>query len=231
VRTRSTNVLLDLGSGALANLREVLDYPSVDAVIVSHMHADHFLDLIPLRYGLKYGPLLRGDRMPLLLPPGGAKTLRRMCAALAPDSSGDFLDEVFDVDEYDPSSILDVGDLKIGFAKTRHYIDAYAMRCEHGGASIVYSADTAPCESVEDLAHACSLFICESSLGLGTEDPTSRGHLSAVEAAQLARDAKVKRLLLTHYGTEFAPAELLSAAEATFTGPCAIADDGMEVAI
>jgi ribonuclease BN (tRNA processing enzyme) len=231
IRTREASVLVDLGSGALANLRDAIDYPALDAVIITHMHADHFLDIIPLRYGLKYGPLLRDGRMPLMLPPGGETMLRALVSTFARESDDDFLDEVFEVSEYAPESTVSIGDLKIRFAKTIHYVDAYAVRIDRGDSSVVYSSDTAPCAAVEELAHGCSLFVCEAALGLASETTEQRGHLSALEAGQMATRAGVRRLLLTHYGTEFAPGELEDAARAVFHGPCAIADDGMELAV
>jgi ribonuclease BN (tRNA processing enzyme) len=220
-------VLLDLGSGALGNLRLTIDYPQIDAVIVSHMHADHFLDVIPLRYGLKYGPSFRESRMPLWLPPAGTEMLRSLCAAFAPETPADFLDEVFEVREYDPAAPLQINDLLLRFAKTRHYIDTYAVRAERENATIVYSGDTAPCDEVVELARGCSLFLCEATLGLGTEDG-QRGHLSAAEAGELADRAHVDRLMLTHYSSAYAPEQLLAASKSNFSGPCCIADDGDE---
>ena len=231
IRTREAKVLIDFGSGAFANLREAIDYPDVDAIIITHMHADHFLDLIPLRYGLKYGPLLRDDRMPLWLPPGGEAQLRSLTGVFAREGSTDFLDEVYDVREYDPKSELRVGNITLSFAKTIHYIDAYAVRAERDGASVVYSSDTAPCEAVEKLARGCSLFLCEAALGLASEDGPERGHLSAVEAGQMAQNAGARRLVLTHYGSEYAPEELADAARTVYHGPTAAADDGTELAV
>jgi ribonuclease BN (tRNA processing enzyme) len=195
------------------------------------MHADHFLDLIPLRYGLKYGPLLRDRRMPLWLPPGGEAQLRALTSTFKPEGHKDFLDDVYEVREYDPESELFVGNITLSFAKTIHYIDAYAVRAERDGASVVYSSDTAPCEAVEKLARGCSLFLCEASLGLDYEEGPKRGHLSAVEAGQMAQNAGAHRLLLTHYGTEYAPEELADAARSVYHGPTAAADDGMELAV
>ncbi|HEY5342019.1 MAG TPA: MBL fold metallo-hydrolase [Candidatus Aquilonibacter sp.] len=231
VRARGTNILLDMGTGALANLRLVMDYPDLDAIIISHMHADHFLDLIPLRYGLKYGPLLRDDRMPIWLPPGGEQQLRALAKTFSSEGPTDFLDEVFDVNEYDPNATLEIEKLTVTFAKTIHYIDAYAVRVERDGASVCYSSDTAPCENVERLARGCSLFLCEAALGLASETGPMRGHLSAVEAGEMAQRAGARRLVLTHYGTEFAPGELEDAARNVYHGPCAAADDGTELTV
>jgi ribonuclease BN (tRNA processing enzyme) len=227
LRTREAAVLLDLGSGALGSLRLAIDYPKIDAVIVSHMHGDHFLDLIPLRYGLKYGPSLRGSRMRLWLPPGGTRMLRSLCGAFAPETPADFLDEVFEVREYDPALPLQINDLRLRFAKTRHYIDTYAMRAERDNVSIVYSGDTGPCDEVAALARRCSLFLCEATLGLESEEG-QRGHLSAEEAGQLAERARVSRLMLTHYSSAYRPEVLVQAAQRSFSGPVVIADDGDE---
>jgi len=230
LRSRDAAVLLDIGSGALGNLHLAIDYPQLDAVIVSHMHADHFLDVIPLRYGLKYGPLLRDGRMPLWLPPGGSNILRTIAKAFTNEGPNDFLDEVFEVQEYDPSLPLEINDMRLTFRQTRHYIETFAIRAERGNASIVYSSDTAPCDAVEELAHDCSLFVCEATIGLGTEQGV-RGHLTAEEAGQIAARAGAHRLILTHYGSTYAADELEEAAQIAFKGRISIADDNVELSL
>ena len=78
-----SSVVFDLGSGSLANLRRYVDYDRVGAIVISHMHADHFLDLIPLRYALRYGSRQRKAKLPIYLPPGGLATLKRLVSAFA----------------------------------------------------------------------------------------------------------------------------------------------------
>lgn len=223
-------MLLDLGSGAFANLRLALEYPRLDAVVITHMHADHFLDLVPLRYGLTYGPELRDSRLPLWLPPGGSATLRTLCAAFHAEGGGDFLDHVYDVREYDPAAGLEIGDLGLTFAAATHFIEAYAIRAQCGSAGFTYSGDTAPCDGVAELARGSALFLCEATLGLGTERGR-RGHSSAAEAGEMARRAGVGRLALTHYADAGAADALAAAAAGAFGGPVVVVDDGFELEV
>jgi ribonuclease BN (tRNA processing enzyme) len=230
VRSAQANVLFDLGSGAFSSLRSAIEYPHLDAAVISHMHADHFLDIVPLRYALKYGPLRRATPLPLYLPKGGTHVLRRLCSAFAPEGTADFLDEVFAIEEFDERSIVEVNDLRLSFAKTIHYIAGYAIRAESEGVAFVYSSDTAPCDDVVKLAHEAELFMCECTIGLGTESGI-RGHSTAAEAGVMAAHASAQRLVLTHYGNDYAADQLERAASHTFGGPCTIADDGLELLV
>ena len=218
-------VIADLGTGAFANLYQYLDAEQVDAVVISHMHADHFLDVIPLRYALKYGPRTHARKVGLWLPPGGEAMLRRMVDAFAPESSHDFLSEVFEVKTYDAATPLKIGDLNLRFAATAHYIPTFALRIEAAGASVTYSADTAPDEGVAALARGTDQFLCEATLRSGESDVEPRGHLSALEAGQMAQRAEVGRLTLTHYPGEFAIEDLRAHAAQAFSGAVDIADD------
>ncbi|MBV8118284.1 MAG: MBL fold metallo-hydrolase [Candidatus Eremiobacteraeota bacterium] len=223
MRTRSARVLCDLGSGALGNLLLTLPYPQLDGVVVSHMHADHFLDVIPLRYGLTYGPLLRAERLPLWLPPGGTHVLRTLCRAFTGEA-GDFLNAVYAVNEYDPARALQIEDLRLTFSPTLHYVESYSIRGECGAASFTYSGDSAPCDALIAHARNSSLFVCEATLGVGTED-SPRGHSSAAEAGEMAARAGVERLALTHYYANADVEMLVDAAQTRFSGPvCAVAD-------
>jgi ribonuclease BN (tRNA processing enzyme) len=230
VRSDDTAVLLDVGSGSFAKLELAIDYTRLDAVVVSHMHADHFFDLVPFRYALKYGHLRPGRRLPLWLPPGGRISLDALRRAVSIDVPADFFDALFEVREYDPVKPLRVRDFDLRFVRTRHYVEAYAIRVERDSAAVAYSADTAPCDAVIELARASSVFLCEAALGLGTEDG-ERGHLSAEEAGEMAAAAGARRLLLTHYSSSYAPQALIDAASRRFSGPVEAADDGMELAV
>ncbi|HEY2476279.1 MAG TPA: MBL fold metallo-hydrolase [Candidatus Cybelea sp.] len=228
LQTAGATLLLDIGSGALGKLRETLDYARLDGVVISHMHADHFFDLVPLRQGLKYETARRAERLPLWLPPNGTAALDALRRAVSPDADADFFDDLFAVAEYDPAQPLRVGDLELTFRRTHHYIEGYAVRAACNGESFVYSSDTAPCDAVVELARTSPFFLCEAALGLGSENGV-RGHSSAREAGEMAARAGVQRLVLTHYSAAWEPDELIAAARRSFWGPVALATDGMEL--
>ena len=215
----------DLGTGALSNLRRVMPSERLDAVVISHMHADHFIDLIPMRYELKYGPRENGRRVPLYLPPGGEAMLRRMVDAFARESPHDFIGEVFDVHTFDPQAPLRIGETTVRFARTVHFIPTFATRYEIERSSLCYSSDAAPDAVLTELARDVNLFLCESTLLPHEVEAQGRGHMSAAEAGQIAHDACVERLVLTHYPAETTPDELYAEAESTYSGPIAVADD------
>jgi ribonuclease BN (tRNA processing enzyme) len=219
-------IVADLGTGGLANLRHYREPEMLDAVVISHMHADHFIDVIPMRYALKYGNRSHDRRVPLLLPPGGESMLRHIVSAFVRESAFDFLEEVFEVQEYDPAAPLRLGEATLRFAPTVHFIPTYALRCDLDGRSVVYSADTAPHSEIAALARGCSLFLCEATLGASERgDSSPRGHLSAMEAARLAAAAETSKLVLTHYPASIDAAELRACAAPHFAGEIAVADD------
>jgi ribonuclease BN (tRNA processing enzyme) len=219
-----TPVVLDLGTGAFANLRRHADYDRLGAVVISHMHTDHFIDLVPLRYALRYGPRRRAKKLPVHLPPDGLAILRKMVDAFPREVGDDFL-AVFELHEYDPSRPLAVEGTTLRFAHTAHYIPAFAVRWERDGASVTYSADTAPDPRVVALASGSDVFVCEATLRHGELERGLRGHSTAAEAAAMARDAGVRRLVLTHYGEESTSRDLDEAARAIFDGEIIVADD------
>ncbi len=218
-------IVADFGTGAFSNLRRHLSFEDLDAVFVSHMHADHFIDVVPLRYALKYGERTNDRKVALWLPPEGEAMLRAIVATFPRESRHDFLDEVFDLREYQPAGITQVGALNVRFAPTRHYIPTYALRCEAGGSSVTYSGDTAPCDEVVALARSTELFLCEATLLSSNAEYSPRGHSTAREAAEMASAAAVKRLVLTHYSTASDPATMLAEARGIFRGDVVVADD------
>jgi ribonuclease BN (tRNA processing enzyme) len=217
---------LDFGTGAFANIRRYVDYDKLDAVVISHMHADHFLDLIPLRYAIRYGSKRRPNRLPVWMPPGGIDMLRSMTSVFTGEGKGDFLDEAFELREFDPAAALPIGAGRLRFAPTTHFITSFAIRYERNGTSITYSADTAPDARVVELARGTDLFLCEATLLADEEENGGiRGHSSAKEAGQMAADAGVARLVLTHYSQDATADDLVDGARSIYKGEIAVADD------
>ncbi|HMD02896.1 MAG TPA: MBL fold metallo-hydrolase, partial [Candidatus Baltobacteraceae bacterium] len=130
IEAPGSSLVADLGSGGLANLRRYLPSERLDAVVISHMHADHFIDVIPMRYELKYGPRSNDRKVKLFLPPGGEAMLRKLVDAFTRESPHDFIGEVFEPITYDPSVPLQVGETTLRFAPTVHFIPTFALRAE-----------------------------------------------------------------------------------------------------
>jgi ribonuclease BN (tRNA processing enzyme) len=228
-----TQIVLDLGPGTFPELRLHLDYRKLDAVILSHLHLDHMLDVFTLRYALAYNPVSASSPLPLWVPPGGIQFLTDAAHVFAADTSAEVFYEVFTINEYDPDASLRIGSLTLRFRPTVHYIPCWAIRAstERDG-DVFYSADTGPTADLLPLASGAALVISEGTASPGTEEPfTARGHLTPEEAGLLARDAGAQILLLTHLWAENDPFESLTEAESAFGGPVVLATRGTRVSV
>jgi ribonuclease BN (tRNA processing enzyme) len=224
VQQDETNLVLDCGPGSVANLRRAINFRAVTAIVLSHLHADHILDLIPYRYGLRHSPGRTDDRLPLWTPPGGAAHLEALGRAVSGEAG--FFDATFVVREYDPAAGLTIGSLRLTFMPTQHYVPAWAIRCRGGNATLAYSADSGPTDALVELARNADLFLCEATLLEQEGNEAVPGHLTAAEAGAMAQAAGVRRLLLTHLWPELGIEALLAAARSTFTGPIEVAREG-----
>lgn len=198
VESGATTILLDCGQGVATRLIRHVEPDRLSAVIVGHMHADHFIDLSALRYRFPWGD--RSDaRVPVLLPPGG---LARFAALAGVVSERDgFFDDAFEVREYDPLTSEQIGELEVTYLPGRHYVPAWGVSLAGpGGQRIVYGGDTGPNPGLVDAARDADLLVCEATLGAATEDdPLVRGHLTLDEALEHGRAARAGQLLITHY--------------------------------
>ena len=233
IRSGETSILVDAGPDTLHELRKHIDVRTVDAVLISHCHSDHILDLVPYRYGLVYGPIQASERIPLYLPPGGRPILDALGQALGGhgEKPGAFWDDVFLVREYDPAAGLGVGSLSVSFARTVHAATCYAMRFDSAdGSSLTYTADTGTIESVLTLASGSSMLIAEGTMPEDEERPGHEtGHLKPSEAGVLAAQAGVRYLVMTHLWIERPDGEVISAARRAFNGEILIAKPGLVV--
>jgi len=228
IESAKTRIILDCGAGAISSLRRFADPAQLDAVLISHMHADHVLDLVALRYLCALPPTPRKSALAVFLPPGGIKQMHKLAVAVPSRDGARFFERSLRLREYDPDGLLEVGDVEISFAKTTHYVDAFAIRLARGESTIVFSADTAPDDCVAQLASDAALFICECSLGPAGSDAPRRGHSNALEAGRMAAAASAKHLLLTHYGAHEDREQLRAAAASVYGGRVTVAEDGVE---
>ena len=234
VTSGAAALLIDCGSGVVSRLREQIDVHALTAVVISHLHSDHTLDLVALRYALKYAPRPAGDDgdsapIPLHLPPGGLDFLARLAAVFAVGSEApeDFWGEVFVPREYGPyldgPEPLLIGPLALRFAPMAHYIPVWAIRIadERSGRVLTYSADTGPQGGLAEFAAGSDLLLCEATLLSQSidHDPAGFGHLTAAEAGQIATRAGAGQLVLTHMWEELGFDRYLAGARAAFAGP------------
>src|SRR4029453_296127 len=162
IEEEGTTVLVDCGNGVFAKLREHIDYIDLDAVVISHLHADHFLDLVPYSYALTYAPRQQPvpvDRWPgtdcpacppLHVPPGARKLFRRVVGSWGNE---DLIENAFDLQEYDPAAELEIGPIRVRFQAVPHFTETFAMSISstNGSGRIVYGAHSSPTQAPEEL--------------------------------------------------------------------------------
>lgn len=187
------HILLDCGNGVLSRLQHYLPFWELDGVIVSHLHSDHISDLMIMRYGLIFaqGRNFRREPLSLYAPPDPAGEYARL-----------IYKEAYNLQPLHESQILNLGPFTVRFAKTVHSMPCFAVRLESSRGVLVYSGDTEFYQGLSDFAVEADIFICEANLQNEDMGSNPGNHLSAYQAAVLAKGAGVKRLLLTHHHAE-----------------------------
>ena len=200
VETESTGILIDCGQGVIRGIMPIRDPRELDAIVVGHLHADHYIDVVSLRYLLPWTGFT-GRRLPILLPPGGRQRMAELASAIS-ERVG-FFDHTFDVREYDPAGAVTIGDLELSFLAGRHYVPAWGCRLrDTAGRQIVVSGDTGPNPALVDEARGADLFVVEATLLEAGEDDPNRGHLTVDEAVAIGRDAEVGQTVLVHHRSQ-----------------------------
>jgi ribonuclease BN (tRNA processing enzyme) len=197
VETETTAILVDCGQGVIREMLGIRDPRELDAIIVGHMHADHYIDLVSLRYLLPWEGVA-GAHIPVLLPPGGSARIGQLATAIS-ERPG-FFDDAFGILEYDPAHRLHVGDLTISFIPGQHYVPAWGCSISDSqGRRIVISGDTGPNEGLVAAARGADLLVVEATLTTAKLDDPRRGHLTPEEAIDVAVRAGVPRTVLVHF--------------------------------
>jgi ribonuclease BN (tRNA processing enzyme) len=215
VQGGGANVMIDAGPGTVANLQRHLALGELDAVVLSHSHADHWTDFMVLKTALKYGLDLEG-----LAVFGTAETLAMVVAAAHSD-----LAPTIDWQVVSDGDTAQVADLAFQFSGTDHYVETLAVRAESGGASFAYSADTGPAWTFEAFGRPVDLAVCEATY---ETDAEAHGvlHLSASQAGRMARQVGIDDLVLTHLQTGADAAAYRQRAEDELGAPVAVAEVG-----
>lgn len=218
VRHRSTAILLDLGQGSFPRLAGLLDPASLDAVLISHLHPDHFIDLVPLRHYLRWrigearrvrvlGPVNLGERIDALHAEPGFSA-----AAL----------------DIEPIGIgaREIGTLQVRSAKVTHTQDSYGFRVAAGdGPGLVYSGDCGRADDLAALIEPGDDLLSEVSFGPGPV-PADAAHLDGPAVGALAARTGVRRVLLTHMLMGFDGAGTIASVAASFAGPVGLVQPG-----
>ena len=233
-----TTILLDCGNGVFGKLRSFCDYVDIDAIFISHLHADHFLDLIPFAFGLTYSPRQQSQpigrwpgtdspaRPVLYGPPGARDAFSSVCEIWGTRS---LIEDAFDFREYDPDERIRAGEMEVAFREVPHYIQTWAMEVTGpDGRRITYGADCRPNEQLIDFATDTDLLIAEATVPRPQRDAVC-GHLTPAEAGEHAAAAGAKRLLLTHISDELDPEWAAAEAAKAFAGPLDVASEGMKI--
>ncbi len=215
-------LVVDLGSGVVGSLQSHIGLLDVDAVYVSHLHADHCLDLVAYSYARRHHPDGIPPPLPVFGPAGTQERIHRAFEARPPRD----LAEVYDFREVAPGS-REIGPFSVTSARMNHPIECHGLRIEAGGRSLVYSGDTGESEALVTLARDCDLLLCEASWTHGPQRPPGI-HLSGCEAGEHAARAGARRLLLTHLVAWTDPDTIVEEAGGTFAGPVELARCGQE---
>jgi ribonuclease BN (tRNA processing enzyme) len=225
-------VWVDAGAGTLANLMHHITPPELDAIWVSHLHADHASDLALAGHALCFGHEPARSPIPVLGPPG----LREYVHALLPAGVPGVPEQAFDLHEVHDGERFELDGLTLESVAVEHAMPAFGLRVTIAPASpgagpvvFAYSGDTGPAASLTRLAADADLFLCEASW-TAQPDGVPPIHLTAEQAGHCAAAAGARRLVLTHLRPDSDPAAAAEAAARTFGGPVEIATQGAELA-
>lgn len=215
------NLLLDCGSGVLAKLQNVLQPEELDAVIISHYHPDHIADIGVLQHARLIQGFL-GKQM-TTLPILGHHFNQNEFSKLT-------YKEITKGIAFDPSKSISVGPFQITFLKTDHPVPCYAMRIEADGKTLVYTGDGSFKSELIDFSKEADLLLCECNF-YGNQDGKQAGHMTSIEAGELAQQALVKQLCLTHLPHYGNTPKLINEASIKYTGIIKLAEEFLIISL
>lgn len=234
VQVDGAAVALDMGNGTFGPLQRHLDPFDLDAVVFSHLHPDHCADFTSLVVHRRYHPFAPYDvRTRKVAVHAPAEAPDRFAGSYAPsvaEREETDLTDAFTFSALTDGATTTIGPLTVRSRAVDHLCEAYAVRLEHAGRSIVYSGDTGPSTGLVELARGADVLLCEATwphTGIwGDGEPPPGVHLSGRQAGEHATAAGVGRLLLTHIAAWYDPRAILAEARETFDGPVELVEAG-----
>jgi ribonuclease BN (tRNA processing enzyme) len=220
-RSSDARVVVDMGYGSTSNLYRMHDPDEIDAVVLTHQHADHCVDIVGLYYALRFHPD-GPQRIDVHAPQG----VEEFIAQLVPSDSTPPLREILEFHKIEPGDELIVGDIGLTFHASIHPVPTVTVRADHEGRIATYSSDSAGGSWLETAARDADLFICEASWLGDPEDYPDGVHLTAAQAGEVAAKAGARQLVLTHIWPRNDPEQSREAAQGTYGGEVHLAEDG-----
>ena len=218
VRHDSTAVLLDLGQGAFPRLANLLDPATLDLILISHLHPDHLVDLVPLRHFLRWGP-----GHPRRVRVAGPAGLENRLDALHAETG--FSAAALDIEPL-KAGRWQVGSIAVDVAKVTHSGESFGFRVStDDGPGLVYSGDCGRADDLADLIQTDDDLLCEVSFGPGPV-PADAAHLDGPAVGALAVRSGARRVLLTHLLMGFDEARTIEAVRREFKGPILLVQPG-----
>ncbi len=220
-------VVLDFGPGVLGALQHHTD-PNGVAVMLSHLHADHCLDLPGMLVWRRYHPEPARGRAPLFGPGGTAIRIGSASSEFA--GAVDDISDTFDVRTWVDDEAVIIGGMTVLPRRVLHPPETYGLRITGPrGEVLAFSGDSAVCDTLVTLAADADVFLCEASWTHAPNERPPDLHLSGTEAGDIARRANVKSLLLTHIPPWTSVEDVLCEARAVYRGPVGVARPGQVV--
>lgn len=219
-----TRLWVDTGSGTLAQLQRYVRLDDLDAIWISHLHADHSADLLTAYYGALFADIQLAAPIPLYGPPGIADRLAHFLTNTPTRSP---VESAFAVHELHDGHQVQVGGLTLTSRAVEHGLPAFALRVEAAGRSLVYSGDTAPCTSLTSLAKGCDVLLCEAE----SAQVPAEGEQVHHTPEDTGDTAGAGRLIVTHVGRFLTPQQAVARASVRFDVPIDYAAPGATFSI
>jgi len=212
-------LVIDLGNGALGVLQRHAELFGIDAICVSHLHADHCIDLSSYWVARQYAP--EGPRPPIPVhgPQGTTHRIAGICGEKA-----DAIRARFDVRNLSPTQ--EIGPFRVTTERMNHPVETFGFRVEHAGWTVAYSADTGPTDALVRLADGADVLLSEASFQDADNNPPDL-HLTARQAGEHATRAGAGQLVLTHLVPWYDQELSLAQAAQAYRGPLSAAATGL----